>query len=134
MDSARRGRAEPILSQLDGSLNPIRALLLTEWPTHPWEQTFANYFASPVGARLVVATFRTDEFQTVTTGGHDYAYIVADTAGHSRLSTGPTDFLLLRAAGDTLFGVRLQGDGSAFLETRLLRWDLLAVGAKASSP
>lgn len=188
----RSATAEPILHRLNRRLEVEESRLPVEWPSHPWEQTFANYFGTAVGAWLAIATYRTDTFfvirpaneapaqgrfsapwhlppawprdsralagkssiqeleawlkkQTLlhrvtgigadlvagmvevfdTAGAKDYAYIIADTAGRSRLATGPTEFLLLRSRGDTLLGVLLRPDGTAELQTRVLSRDLI---------
>lgn len=77
-----------------------------------------------IGADVVVGMAQIFD----SAGAHDYAYVVADTSGQSRVSTEPADFLLLRAAGDTVYGVTLKGDGGAVFETRLLKRGVLGHG------
>lgn len=53
-------------------------------------------------------------------GDPAYYYVMADTAGVSRVATTSTPVPLLRVAGDTAYAVLIGSDGSATLETRVL--------------
>lgn len=70
----------------------------------------------PVGDSLLLAQFRTG----AEDGTWVYRYVLTDASGRVIVATGPTSAQIMRAVGDTTYGLTVRANGDAILDQRVL--------------